>query len=120
MTDGADRRHTDSEAARRRRREQQQEWEQSNPATRGPDFISEAFAQALGALIDASRALPVCDRSARLHAAIARLVDAGDKAAACTAARALRAASELALEEDAWFRFHRAAAEAVTALCPAA
>ena len=118
MTNGPDRRHTDSEAARRRRQQQQQSWEQSHIA--GPDHISEGFAQALGALIDASLRLPICDRGAKLSAGLTRLANASDKPAACEAARALLTASEGALEEDPWFRFHRAASEAVAALCPAA
>jgi hypothetical protein len=118
MNNGRDRRHTDTEAARRRRQELQQRWEQAHAA--GPDHISEGFAQALGALIDASGRLPVGDLSARLNAALTRLADAADKPAACAAARALLRASELALEEDPWFRFHGAATKAVATLCEAA
>jgi hypothetical protein len=87
--------------------------------TAGPTHISESFAQALGALIDASHHLPVCDRAAKLDAALTRLANAEDKPAACEAARALAAASQLALEDDPWFRFHRAANEAVATLCAA-
>ena len=118
MTNGRDRRRTDTEAARRRRHALQQRWEQSHAA--GPDHISEGFAQALGALIYASGLLPVCDRSAKLNAAITRVANAADKPAACAAARALLAASELALEQDPWFRFHQTATEVAATLCEAA
>ena len=118
MTNGQDRRHTDTEAARRRRHELQQRWEQSHTA--GLEHISDGFAQALGALIHASARLPICDRSATLHAGVTRLANAADKPAACAAARALATAAEQALEEDPWFRFHHAATEAVATLCEAA
>jgi len=118
MINGRDRRHTDSEASRRRRLEQQQAWEQAQAL--GPDHISEGFAQALGKIIYASGRLPVCHRSAKVDAAVTRLADAADKTAACVAARALLAVSTQALEEDPWFRFHRAATEAVATLCEAA
>jgi hypothetical protein len=117
MINGQERRHTDSEAARRRRLEQQQAWEQGHASA---DHISEGFAQALGALIIAAHRLPVCDRAAKLYAALNRLANAADKAAAWDAALALLAASELALEEDPWFRFHRSATEAVATLSEAA
>jgi len=55
-----------------------------------------------------------------VDAAVTRLADAADKTAACVAARALLAVSKQALEEDPWFRFHRAATEAVATLCEAA
>src|SRR5690349_6520599 len=113
MTDGQDRRRTDSEAARARRREQQRQWEAAHAATRGPEHISEAFARVLGAVLHAARGLPVCDRAAKLQAAITRLVNAPDTATACSAAHALLHASELALREDPWFRFYLAATEAV-------
>jgi hypothetical protein len=119
MTNGRDRRRSDTEAAHRRRQELQQRWEQSH--TTGPDdHITERFALALGGLIDASGRLPVCARSAKLNAAISRLTNAPNKPAACAAARALLGESELALEADPWFRFHRAATEAVATLCEAA
>ena len=118
MTNGSDRRHTDSEAARRRRQEQQQSWEQAHTAD--PDHFSESFARALGALLGASRRLPDCHRAAKLFAALSRLANAGNRPAARDAARALVAESELALEEDPWFRFYRAAAEAQATLCEAA
>src|SRR5215204_3865890 len=109
MTNGQDRRRTDTQAARRRRHELQQGWEQSH-ASHG--HLSERFAQTLGALVDISRRLPLCDRSAKLIAALTRLAEAADKPAAYAAARALLAASELALAEDPWFRFYRTANEA--------
>jgi hypothetical protein len=118
MSDERERRHTDSEAARRRRREQQAQWETLHRI--GADHISEAFAQTLGALIAASGALPLCDRSAKLNAAVTRLAHAADKPQACAAARALLTAAELALHEDPWVRFHAAATEAVATLCEAA
>jgi hypothetical protein len=118
MNNGWERRHTDSDAARRRRHEQQRSWEQVH--TTRPDHLSENFAQALGALVDTSFRLPICDRGAKLEAALSRLVNAPDRPAACDAARALLAASELALEEDPWFRFYRAASHAVTTICEAA
>ena len=118
MTNGRDRRRTDTQAARHRRQELQQRWEQSHTAR--PDHISEGFAHALGALIYASGRLPICDRSAKLNAAVTRLANAADKPAACAAARALHLASARALEEDPWFRFHHAATEAVATLCEAA
>ena len=118
MTNWRDRRRTDTEAARYRRQEQQQRWEQSHAG--GPDHISEGFAQALGKIIYASGRLPGCHRSAKVDAAVTRLADAADKTAACVAARALLAVSKQALEEDPWFRFHRAATEAVATLCEAA
>ena len=119
MSNERERRRTDSESARHRRDEQQHSWEQAAHA-HGFDHISESFAQALGALIDASRRLPVCDRAAKLHTALARLWNAYDKAAACDAAHELLEESLQALEEDPWFRFHRAAAEAEATLCKAA
>jgi hypothetical protein len=61
----------------------------------------------------------VCDRAAKLHAALNRLANTSDKVAAREAAHALLAASELALEDDPWFRFHRSAMEAVATLSEA-
>ena len=118
MSNGREGHHTDSEAAPRRRFAQQQSWEETRPAA--PDHLFEGFAQALGALIIAAHRLPVCDRAAKLYAALNRLANAGDKAAAWDAARALVAASELALEEDPWFRFHRNATEAAATIAEAA
>ena len=118
MNNGPDRRRTDTDAARQRRNEQQQSWEESHP--QDSDHISERFAQALGALIDASRRLPVCNRSATLHAALTGFCNADNRAAARAAARRLLDESELALEEDPWFRFHRAASEAEATLGRAA
>src|SRR5829696_7641665 len=106
MTNGQDRRRTDTQAAQRRRHELQQQWEQSHASR---DHLPEGFAQTLGALVDGSRHLPVCDRSAKLVAGLTRLANAADTPAAYAAARALLVASELALAEDPWFRFHRAA-----------
>ena len=117
MTNGPDRRHTNSEAPRRRREKQQP---LAQPHDARPDHLSERFAQALGALIDASLRLPVCDRAAKLSAGLDRLSNATDKSAACEASRALLTASEQALEEDPWFRFHQAATAAAATLCEAA
>ena len=94
--------------------------QQPSGEPRSADHISEAFAQALGALIDASGRLPVCDRSAKLFAALTQLAEAGDAATACAAARRLVLASSLALDEDPWVRFHRAASQANATLCPVA
>ena len=118
MTNGRDRRSTNSEAARHRQQELRQQWEQSHAAE--SDHVSDGFARALGGLIYASVSLPVCDRSAELNAAVARLAGAVDKPAACVAARAVLAASKLVLEQNPWFRFHQAATEAVATLCEAA
>jgi len=118
MTNGPDRRRTDTDAARRRRRQLQHCWEASHSLP--VEHPSEQFAQALGALVESAHRLPVCDRSARLHAAVNRLADASDRTTACVAARAVVTASKLALDNDPWFRFHRAAADAVATLCEAA
>ena len=115
MTNGQDRRHTDTEAARRRQEELQHRWDASHAA--GPDHITDAFAQALGALIDAACGLPICDRAAKLHAALTQLSHAADRAAACAAARALFTASEQALDHDPWLRFHHAAGDALATVC---
>ena len=93
--------------------------EQARGIERGSATISEAFPQALDALNAASHALPLCDRSAKLRVALSRLANASDKEAACSAARALVAESELALHEDPWFRFYRAATDAVSTVCEA-
>jgi hypothetical protein len=105
----------DSRAAARIRREQQrQQWERAmNPGPReapsAQDHVSEAFASALGALLDAAARLPVCDRAAKLHASLHRITEAADTAQVREAVRALMRASELALQDDPWTRFHAAA-----------
>jgi hypothetical protein len=114
MTDH-DRRRTDTDAARTRRREQQREWEQTH---RG-NHLSEAFAQALGRLLDSAKRLPQCDRSAKLHGRIGRLVDAADTHQACVAARELVSATTLALSDDPWWRVHGAAIDMLGTVCEA-
>ena len=105
----------DSRAAARVRREQQrQQWEramdtQPRRAPSAQDHVSEAFASAVGALLEAAARLPVCDRAAKLHAAVHRITEAADAAQAREAVRALVRASELALQDDPWTRFHVAA-----------
>lgn len=115
MNDEPDRRRSDTEAARRRRQAQQHSWERWQAT--GSDHLSEGFAEALEALIETSGRLPVCDRSAKLFAALTKLAGAADQAAACAAARRLVSASSLALAEDPWDRFHRAAMQAEATLC---
>lgn len=117
MTNGPERRRTDTAAARRRRRELQQSFEQSHTARLAPR--QESVARVLVALTDASSRLPVCDRAAKLHAALARLRSAGDTLTVSAAARSLLVESELALEDDPWLRFHRAATEAAATLAEA-
>ncbi len=108
-------------AARVRRAQQREEWERSQGAhalqpaasaqrrLAGTGHITEEFANALGALLDAAARLPVCDRAAKLHAGLHRIVDAADAAQAEAGARSLVDASQRALRDDPWMRFHEAA-----------
>jgi hypothetical protein len=66
--------------------------------------------RALEDLVTAASKLPTCDRAARLHALLARLVlvtRRGEAAASC--ANELASAATEALEHDPWVLFERAA-----------
>jgi hypothetical protein len=60
----------------------------------------------LNALQRAAAKLPMCDRAAKLHAALKHIVET-DASARPAALAALLQASKLALAEDPWLRFHR-------------
>jgi len=111
-------RDDDSRASNRVRPVQQREQrEQSQDATfAAQDHVTERFAAALGALIQAAAALPVCDRAAKLHAIMMRISDAPDSMHARDSVAALVDASELAVSEDPWRRFHLAALHVAAAV----
>lgn len=116
-------------AARVRRARQREEWERSRGALgpmrramsedgcgSGGGHLTEEFASALGAAIDAAARLPVCDRAAKLHAGLHRVAEAVDIAQAQAGARSLVEASQQALLEDPWMRFHDAAVRLAASL----
>lgn len=109
-------------AARVRREQQREQWERAtdtqpqDAAPSAQDHVSEAFASAFGAVLDAAARLPVCDRAAKLHASLHRITEAADAAHAREAVRALVRASELALQDDPWTRFHVAAMHMATVM----
>ncbi len=61
-------------------------------------------------LLEIARALPECDRAAKLRALLLRVIEAQDDAPALTsAADALAASAADALADDPWTVFERAA-----------
>jgi hypothetical protein len=105
-----ERRRRNPDTARARRVAQQQQWEHHRPAqTTGSDsHITDAFAAALGAVVEAGTRLPDCDRAARLHAGLKRISETDNRAQARQAVGALLQTSEEAIAEDPWMRFHLA------------
>jgi hypothetical protein len=56
-------------------------------------------------VLAAARRLPVCDRAAKLHALVTRLVQAHPAGDVASAAEALADASAAALADDPWAQF---------------
>jgi hypothetical protein len=117
-----ERRAQSPQAARERRMQQRSDWEhqhgsnQPNSPALERDHLSETFASALGALVDAAWRLPAGEQSAGLHQALKRIGEAADHDAAHAAALALVSEAEQALGDDPWVRFHKAALHLVAVI----
>jgi hypothetical protein len=105
----------DSRAASRARRAQQrEEWERLGGVWLAAPHsehrhVTETFAVALGALLQAAAVLPTSVRATQLQARLARISAAANSAHARESVRALIEASELTVRQDPWMRFHLAA-----------
>src|SRR4051812_25487885 len=116
-----ERRAQSPQAARERRTQQRSDWEHQHGFDRpsSPEqepHISETFASALGALVDAAWRLPAGERSPKLQEAMKRIGEATDHNAAHAAALTLISEAEQALGDHPWVRFHTAALHLLTVL----
>jgi hypothetical protein len=117
-----ERRRQNPDPARERRMRQREAWEHSphpeTPST-SPDaagagareHLNDAFASALGAVVDAASRLPPGDLATSLQAGLSRISETASRDDARAAVRALVEASHDALREDPWVRVHVAALE---------
>lgn len=71
----------------------------------------------LRAVLEASRRLPLCDRAAKLHALVVRVVETIDSPTPLPAIDTLASAALEALADDPWFQFNAAVERLRSARC---